>query len=75
MSLSGRLQRNGETVFDDILQTTIDPDLNYHYGAVVSDVQSGDELTVTVDAPPQTARHEGYEMAFFEMSDMELTVP
>jgi hypothetical protein len=32
-------------------------------------VESSDELTITVDPPPQTARHEGYETAFFEMSD------
>lgn len=74
MSLSGTLQRNGKSVFDGILQATIDSELNYHYGAVVSDVRSGDKLTVTVDAPPQTARHEGYETAFFEMPDMNLTI-
>ena len=74
MSLSATLQRGGETVYDDILLATIDPELNYHYGAVVSDVESDDELTITVDAPPQTARHEGYEMAFFEMPDMSLTL-
>lgn len=74
MSLSGTLRRNGETVFDDILRETIDPELNYHYGAVVSDVQSGDELTVTVDAPPQVSRHEGYETAFLEIPEMSLTL-
>jgi hypothetical protein len=74
MSLSGTVERNGSTVFDGILQSTIDPELNYHYGAVVSDVQPDDELTVTVDAPPQTARHEGYETAFLEMSEMNLTL-
>lgn len=74
MSLSGTLQRNGNAVFDDILQATIDSELNYHYGAVLSDVPSGDELTITVDAPPQTARHEGYEMAFVEMPEMTVTM-
>lgn len=74
MSLSATLTRGSETVYDDILQTTIDPELAYHYGASVSGVQSGDELTITVDAPPQTARHEGYETAFFEMPEMTLTL-
>ena len=74
MSLSGTLRRKGTSVFDGILQATIDPELNYHYGAIVSDIQSDDELTITVDAPPQTARHEGYEMAFIEMPEMTLTV-
>lgn len=72
MSLSATLDRNGTAVFDDVLQATIDPELNYHYGAVLSDVQSGDTLTITVDAPPQAARHEGYETAFVEMPAMEL---
>jgi len=72
MSLSGTLDRNGTAVFDDVVQATIDPELNYHYGAVLSDVQSGDTLTITVDAPPQAARHEGYETAFVEMPPMEL---
>ena len=74
MSLSGTLRRNGRTVYDDILRETIDSELNYHYGAVVSDVQSGDELTVTVEAPPQVSRHEGYETAFIEMPEMNLTL-
>jgi len=74
MSLSGTLERNGTVVFDDILQSAIDPELSYHYGAVVSDVRSGDELTVTVDAPPQVARHEGYETAFLGMPGMSLTL-
>lgn len=74
MSLSGAVRRNSTAVFDGILQATIDPELNYHYGAIMSDVQSGDELTITVDAPPQTARHEGYEMAFMEMPEMTLTL-
>ena len=74
MALSATLDRGGDAVYDDVLTATIDPDLKYHYGAVVSDVQSGDELTVTVDSPPQTARHEGYETAFFEMADVTLTL-
>ena len=74
MSVSGTLTRTGSSVFDGILQATIDPELRYHYGATVSDVQSGDELTITVDSPPQTARHEGYETAFVDMPSMNLTL-
>ena len=74
MSVSGTLKRNNESIFDGILQSTIDSDLNYHYGTIVSDVQSGDELVITVDAPPQTARHEGYETAFVQMPEMSLTL-
>lgn len=74
MSLSGTLERDGTAVYDGILQSTLDPDVGYHYGAAVPSVQSGDELTITVDAPPQTARHKGYETTFFEMPAMTLTL-
>lgn len=75
MSLSATLDRNGETVFDGSLQPTLDPDLDYHYGTAVQSLESGDTLTISVDAPPQASRHEGYETAFLEMPPMELTVP
>jgi hypothetical protein len=52
----------------------VDPDLGYHYGAPVSEAKSGDRLTVTVDAPPQLARHEGYETAFLKMPPVELAL-
>jgi hypothetical protein len=74
MSLSATLERGGETVYDDALATTIDPDLHAHYGTVVDGVESGDALTITIDAPPQTARHEGYETAFFEMPPLSMTL-
>jgi uncharacterized protein involved in high-affinity Fe2+ transport len=74
MSLSATVTHDGETVFDDILQETLDPDLGYHYGATVESLKTGDTVTITVDAPPQTARHDGYETAFFEMKPVELTL-
>ncbi|SDY63359.1 hypothetical protein SAMN05216564_10771 [Halopenitus persicus] len=72
MSLSAIQKRSSEIIYDNILQPRIDSNLGYHYGAAVSDVESGDELTITIDALPQTARHEGYETAFFEMPEMTL---
>jgi hypothetical protein len=74
MGLSATLTRDGDTVFDDALTPTLDPDLDYHYGATVDGVESGDALELSVGAPPQVARHEGYETAFFDMQRMELTV-
>lgn len=74
MSLSGRLTRNGKTIFDDKLTAAIDPELDYHYGAMVDSVESGDTLELTVETPPQVARHEGYETAFFDMSPKPLTI-
>jgi uncharacterized protein involved in high-affinity Fe2+ transport len=73
-SLSATLTREGESVFDDVLPATLAPDMGPHYGAVVSSVESGDSLTVTVDAPPQMARHEGYETAFLAMDAMTLSL-
>jgi len=79
MGLSGRLERNGEAVYDGAFERTLDPDLGYHYGAVVDDVVSGDELTLSVTVQPQTARHEGYETAFGGltggMPDVTVAVP
>ncbi|QLG29693.1 hypothetical protein HUG10_18990 (plasmid) [Halorarum halophilum] len=64
MALDATLTRGGESVYDDALTATLDPDLSYHYGAVVDGVESGDELELTPTVQPQTARHEGYETAF-----------
>ncbi|WP_049900005.1 iron transporter [Halococcus agarilyticus] len=74
MALSGTLRRNGRTVFDGPLQPTLDPELDYHYGTVVDSIESGDELGLSVETPPQVARHEGYETAFLDMPPMTFTV-
>lgn len=74
MSLSATLDRNGTTVFEGTLRKVIDPERNYHYGAPVERIESGDELTITIDAPPQVSRHEGYETAFLDMPDVTLTL-
>ena len=74
MSLSATLTRGGETVFDGELTDTIHPDLAYHYGTAVDGVQSGDTLELSVDAPPQISRHEGYETAFLSMDAVSVTV-
>ncbi|WP_415379300.1 iron transporter [Halosimplex sp. TS25] len=72
-TVSATVTRDGDAVFDDDLAQTFDPDLGYHYGAV-ADVQSGDELTLSVGAPPKISRHEGYETAFVDFSEMSMTV-
>jgi hypothetical protein len=75
MGLQARVERAGETVFDGTLSRTVDPLLGAHYGAPVPELASGDRATLTVLTPPQVARHEGYETAFFEMEPVSLTVP
>jgi hypothetical protein len=72
MSLSATLGRDGETIYDDVLTPTIDQELQAHYGVALDSVESGDALTVTVDAPPQTARHVGYETAFIDMPSLDI---
>jgi uncharacterized protein involved in high-affinity Fe2+ transport len=74
MSLSATLKRGGETVFDDVLNATIDPDIGLHYGANVTSAEQGDELTVRVDSPPTVSRHEGYETAFLKMPKMQFSI-
>ncbi|MFC7235211.1 DUF7350 domain-containing protein [Halosegnis marinus] len=54
--------------FDGDLTATLDPELGYHYGAVVGGV--GSEVEVRPTLPPQTARHEGYETAFMQFEPM-----
>jgi hypothetical protein len=77
MALGVTLSRGGETVFESDLARTLDPDLDYHYGAALDgvSVESGDELVLTPTLPPQVARHEGYERAFLEMAPATLPVP
>src|SRR6056297_312195 len=74
MSLSATLQRGEKTVFDGALTPTLDPDAGYHYGTGVDGVESGDELKITVESPPQVSRHEGYETAFLEMNEKTVTL-
>lgn len=64
MALDATLTRGGGTVFEGELTATLDPDLSYHYGAVVDGVKAGDRLELAPTVWPQTARHEGYETAF-----------
>lgn len=78
MGLEGTLSRGSETGYEGEFTRTLDPDLNYHYGAVVDGIESGDELSLRVAVQPQTARHEGYETAFGGlmggMDDLTITV-
>ncbi|MDS0300202.1 Tat pathway signal protein [Halogeometricum sp. S1BR25-6] len=54
------------------LAPALDPELDFHYGAPVDGLSAESSVEVTVDVPPQVARHEGYETAFLEMPAFEL---
>lgn len=62
---------NGET-YSGRLIPSLDAELGFHYGASVAGVAPDDEVSVSVDVPPQVARHEGYETAFLDMPPFEL---
>lgn len=74
LSLSATLERAGDTLLSTQLVPTLDADLGYHLGTTVNSILEGDELTITVDAPPQVSRHEGYETAFFDFQPMSFTL-
>lgn len=74
MSLSATLKRDRKTIYQGSLPGALDPDLNYHYGTHIEGVKSGDALAIKIEAPPQLARHDGYETAFIDMPPIELTI-
>lgn len=73
MGLRATVANAGEEVRGP-LAAAIHPELGYHYGASVPDLSMGDEVTLEVGAPPQIARHRGYQTAFLEFDDMTLTL-
>ena len=73
-SMSVTVERDGATVLEDEpLPETIDHEFGHHYGTRLERLEAGDEITVTVDRPPQVARHDGYETAFFDFEDVQYT--
>ncbi|MCG1002591.1 MULTISPECIES: iron transporter [Halobacterium] len=71
-SLSATVDSGDARAFDGDLVPTLDADLGYHYGAVVSASDAIENVTVSVDTPPQVSRHEGYETPFFDFSDVSV---
>jgi hypothetical protein len=72
MALAGTVMRGSETVYDGSLTRTLHPTLGYHYGAPVETIQSGDDLSLSVETIPQVARHEGYETAFRQFDSLPI---
>ncbi|MFC6826607.1 iron transporter [Halopelagius fulvigenes] len=70
MALSAAVD-GGET-FGGRLTPGLDPELGFHYGAPVADLSGDADVTVSVDVPPQVARHEGYETAFLDTGSFDL---
>ncbi|ELZ10457.1 DUF7350 domain-containing protein [Natrialba aegyptia] len=87
-ALTASIERDGELVAEHELEQTLDSEYGHHYGVVVSGtgsdtsdsesssaIRSGDSVIVSVDSPPQVARHQGYETAFLEMEAVTFEVP
>ncbi len=74
MSLSARIERDSETLFDGSLRPSVDPTLGVYYDAPVDDIVSEDMIHLFFDAPPQLARHDGYETSFLDFSPVSYTV-
>ncbi|UHQ95308.1 DUF7350 domain-containing protein [Haloterrigena alkaliphila] len=74
-SLSVTVERDDATVLEDEpLTESLDHAFGHHYGTGIDGLESGAEITIAVDLPPQVARHDGYETAFFDFEDVSFTV-
>ncbi|MFB6071756.1 MAG: hypothetical protein ABEJ88_02190 [Halobacterium sp.] len=71
-SVAAEVTRGGETRWSGPLVAALDADLGFHYAAAVPALDDRDGVTVRVQTPPQVARHEGYETAFFEFEPATL---
>ncbi|WP_265107945.1 iron transporter [Halosolutus halophilus] len=69
-SLSVSIERDGSVVQEAALGETLDDEFGHHYGTGLDGLESGDEITVSVDTPPKVSRHDGYETAFFDFEDV-----
>jgi hypothetical protein len=72
MSLTAQVPGDGRSAFAGRLSPALDAELGFHYGAPVSG-ETIDEVELTVEIPPQVARHEGYETAFLETGTVPLS--
>ena len=75
MGLAGTLiGSDGEAVVESAsLEPALDPEFGFHYGTPVPGATGEETATVDVTTPPQVARHEGYETAFFGTPTVELS--
>ncbi|MGM0606133.1 MAG: twin-arginine translocation signal domain-containing protein [Halobacteriota archaeon] len=71
VGLDAAVQSKGSE-FDRSLTPSIDPELGFHYGAQIPAATGELDVAVRVTTPPQIARHEGYETAFFGTPTIEL---
>ncbi|ELZ07270.1 iron transporter [Natrialba aegyptia] len=73
-SLTATISTDGDRIAGGPLEGTIDPRHGHHYRTPVdpNTIERGDTLSITLETPPQMARHEGYETAFLESTTVRL---
>ncbi|MBP1922168.1 hypothetical protein J2751_001174 [Halorubrum alkaliphilum] len=74
MALDYAVERDGEVVAEGSLRDTLDHEVGYHYGTALDELETGDELSVTVETIPNVSRHAGYETAFNEPGTVSYTI-
>ncbi|QLG48593.1 twin-arginine translocation signal domain-containing protein [Natrinema halophilum] len=74
LTMSVSIERDGSVVQKGPLAEMLDGEFGHHYGLEVDELGAGDRVRVTVDSPPQVARHDGYETAFFEFEPVTISV-
>ena len=55
------------------LSVGIDPEIGFHYAVSAPGVAGDETVTIEVTTPPQVARHEGYETAFYNTPTVQLS--
>jgi len=74
LGLTAIVRRDGERRVSRTLARTVDHETGLHYGTALPELESGDELVLRIDAPPQVSRHQGYETAFLDMPNVSFSV-
>ncbi len=54
------------------LEAGLDPEIGFHYGVSVPEIDGSEDVTVDISTPTQVARHEGYETVFFDTQQITL---
>lgn len=66
MQLDGVIITDAEET-ESPLRATLDDEIGFHFGASFDELDAATEFRLEIIAPPQVARHQGYERAFLEM--------
>lgn len=74
MALTATTENDDGSTAETQLRPVLDDEAGLHYGAAISELNTADRVSVAVDSPPQTARHQGYETSFIRMDELTYTI-